>query len=128
MRVRTKALFVSRLSPDVSSADVEQSIKDQLELASLACTKLRTKCISYSSFHIAVSEDNFHLINNPGVWPIGCLIAPYYGLLNPDQIYPADKSAVSRPPSPPTGVPTPDGTGGSTNPDGAPVEGSDSLA
>jgi hypothetical protein len=27
-KVRTKALFVSRFSPDVSSADVEQSLKD----------------------------------------------------------------------------------------------------
>jgi hypothetical protein len=60
-RVRTKALLVSRLSPDVSSADVEQSLKDQSELPSLACTKLKTKFNSYSSFHIAVSEDDFHL-------------------------------------------------------------------
>jgi hypothetical protein len=63
-RMRTKALFVSRFSPDVSSADVERSLKDQLELASLTYTKLKTKFNSYSSFHIAVSEDDFHLINN----------------------------------------------------------------
>ena len=86
-RVRTKALFVSRFSPEVTSADVDQSLKDQLELASLKCTKLKTKFSSYSSFHISVSEDDFHLINNTDVWPIGCVIAPYYGRLNPDQIY-----------------------------------------
>jgi hypothetical protein len=86
-RVRTKALFVSRFSPEVSSADVEQSLKDQLELASLKCTKLKTKYDSYSSFHISVSEDDFHLINNADVWPAGCLVAPYFGRLNPDQIY-----------------------------------------
>jgi hypothetical protein len=114
-RVQTKALFILRLSPEVSSSDVEQSLKDQLERASLACTKRKTKFNSYSSFHVAVSEDGFHLINN------GCLIAPYYGLLNPDQIYSADKSAMSRPPSPAANVPTPDHTD-------APVEGNSSLA
>jgi hypothetical protein len=49
-RVRTKALFVSRFSPEVSSADVEKSLKDQLELASLKCTKLKTKYNSYFCF------------------------------------------------------------------------------
>jgi hypothetical protein len=50
-----------------------------------------------------VSEDDFHLINNTDVWPNGCLIAPYYGWLNPDQIYTVPMSAVSRPPTPGTG-------------------------
>jgi hypothetical protein len=126
-KVRTKALFVTRFSPDVSSADVEQSLKDQLELASLTCTKLKTKFNSYSSFHIAVSQDDFDLINNTGIWPIGCLIAPYYGRLNPEQIYCAEKSDMSRPPSPLTDVPTLDHVGGSVNTDGAQVEGTDTL-
>jgi hypothetical protein len=66
-RVRTKALFVSRFSPDVSLAGVEQSLKVQLELAFLTSTKLKTKLNSYSSFHISVSQGDFHLITNTGV-------------------------------------------------------------
>jgi hypothetical protein len=31
--------------------------------------------------------EDFPLINNTGVWPNGCLIAPLYGQLNSDQIY-----------------------------------------
>ncbi|PNF34168.1 hypothetical protein B7P43_G18098 [Cryptotermes secundus] len=47
--------------------------------------------------------------------------------LNPDQIYSAEMSAMSRPPSPPTAVPTPDRTSGSVSPQGATVEGIDKL-
>jgi hypothetical protein len=42
---------------------------------------------SYASFHIAVTEDEFPLINDAGIWPSGCLIAPYYGKLAPDQVF-----------------------------------------
>jgi hypothetical protein len=35
-----------------------------------------------SSFHTFVSEYDFQLINNTGVWPT----APYYRWLNPDQV------------------------------------------
>ena len=79
-----KSLFVSRFSPDVISSDVESSLKDQLQLASLACSRLKTKYNSYASFHVSVAEDDFHLINNTGVWPNGCLIAPFYGRLSAD--------------------------------------------
>lgn len=126
-RVRTKALFVSRFSPEVSSADVEQSLKDQLELASLKCTKLKTKYNSYSSFHISVSEDDFHLVNNADVWPAGCLVAPYYGRLNPDQIYSVANLTPSVPPTPTTGVPTPDRESVPIDTDGALVEGISAL-
>jgi hypothetical protein len=83
-RVRRKSLFVSRFSPDVTASDVEKSLKDQLQLASLASIRLITKHNSYASFHVSVTEDDFHLINNTGAWPNGCLIVPYYGRLNPD--------------------------------------------
>jgi hypothetical protein len=126
-KVRTRALFVSRFSPQVSSADVEKSLKDQLQLTSLKCSKLKTKYDSYSSFHISVSVDDFELINNANVWPAGCLIAPFYGRLNPDQIYPAETSPASRPPSPTTSVPTPDSESVCINTDGAPAEGIDAL-
>jgi hypothetical protein len=61
-------------------------LKEQLSFKKLVCTKLKTKFNSCSSFHISVTEDEVALINNIGVWPSGCLIAPYYGKLTPDQI------------------------------------------
>jgi hypothetical protein len=51
-KVRMKSLFVSRFSPDVTATDVEKSLKDQLQFASLACTRLRTKHNSYALFHV----------------------------------------------------------------------------
>jgi hypothetical protein len=95
-RVRMKSLFVSRFSPEVTATDVEKSLKDQLQLASLACTRLKTRHNSNASFHVSVAEGDFHLINNTGVWPNDCLITPYYGRLSPDQIYTVDAPDMSR--------------------------------
>jgi hypothetical protein len=78
-------------------------------------------------FTFSVVEDDLHLINNTGVWPSGCLIAPYYGRLNPDQIY-STMSASSRPSSPGTGVSTLDLIGGSANSDGPQEDGSAALS
>jgi hypothetical protein len=88
---RSKALFVSRFSPEVSADDLHKSLKK------LVCTKLRTKFNSYSSFHISVTEDEFSVINNIDVWPPGCLIAPYYGKLTPDQIFTPSTPEVGAP-------------------------------
>jgi hypothetical protein len=66
---------------------VHKSLTEQLSLKKLVCTRLKTKFNSYSSFHISVTEDDFPLINNTGVGPSGCLIAPFYGKLTPDQVF-----------------------------------------
>jgi hypothetical protein len=91
----------------VNASEVEKSLKDQLQLASLTCTRLKTKHNSYASFHVSVNEDDFPLINNTGVWPNGVLVAPYYGRLSPEQIYCAEAPARSRPPSPGASRPRP---------------------
>jgi hypothetical protein len=57
-----------------------------LKLASLVCNRLKTKFDSYAFFHVSVSEDYFPLINNTGVWPSSCLIAPFCGRLSANQI------------------------------------------
>jgi hypothetical protein len=103
MKARSKSLFVSRFSPDVTAFDVENLLNAQLQLASLSCTRLKSKHDSYSSFHVSVTEDYFNLINNTAVWPKGCLIAPYYGRLNPEQIYNDATSVASRRPTPGAG-------------------------
>lgn len=84
-RIRSKALFVSRFSSNVNKNNIEESLLNQLKLRSLSVTKLKTKFQSYSSFHISVDERDFDLINNTDVWPAGCLIAPFFGKLKPEQ-------------------------------------------
>jgi hypothetical protein len=46
---------------------------------------------------ISVSEDEFALINSTDVCPSGCLIAPYYGKLTPDQISTASTPEAAAP-------------------------------
>jgi hypothetical protein len=87
------SLFVSRFSPDVTAQDIKSSLEEQLELSYLTCTILKTKCNTFASFHVSVSENDFPLVNNTGVWPNGCLIAPFYGRLNADKIYSPDAPA-----------------------------------
>ncbi|PNF43161.1 hypothetical protein B7P43_G17207 [Cryptotermes secundus] len=94
---RSKALFDSRFSPEVTADDVHKSLKEQLSLKQLVCTRLKTKFNLYSSFHISVLEDEFALINSTGVWPSGCLIAPYYGKLTADQIFTASTPEEAAP-------------------------------
>jgi hypothetical protein len=64
------------LYPDFVHDDVEKSLKEQLSLKKLVCTRLKTKFNTYSYYHNLVFEDEFPLINNTDVWPTGCLIAP----------------------------------------------------
>jgi hypothetical protein len=85
---RTKAIFISRFCPDVTTDDVVTSLKEQLSLKKLVCTRLKTKFSTYASFHVSVLEDEFPPINNTGVWPAGCLIASFYGKLTPDLFFP----------------------------------------
>nr|CAD7428224.1 unnamed protein product [Timema monikensis] len=47
--------------------------------------------------HIFPKEDDFTIINNGDIWPSGCLIAPYYGKLLPEQIVCEESPCVSAP-------------------------------
>jgi hypothetical protein len=89
----------------------------------------------FASFHFSVAEGDLQLINNTGVRPNGCLIAPYYGRLIPDKFYSVEISATSRPLSPgagslrpPTPPPPLDPIGDFVNTDGAQGEGAPSLS
>lgn len=130
--MRTKTLYVLRFSPDVTTSDVEKFLKELLQLNSLTCSMLETKFRSHTSVHIPISEGDFHLMKNTGVSPNGCTIIPYYGLLNSDQIYSADKSDIFRPPEPGAGshppVPLLDHTGGLGSTDRAQGDGTAALS
>jgi hypothetical protein len=51
------ALFVSRFSTEVTTFDVQKSLKEQLSFKNLVCTRLKPKINSYASFHISVNEN-----------------------------------------------------------------------
>nr|CAD7587621.1 unnamed protein product [Timema genevievae] len=94
---KKKSLFVTRFSPEVSSLAIQSYLTKELNLDYLVCSKLKTKFNSYSSFHISVKEDDFPMINISDIWPSGCLIAPYYGKLLPEQIVCEESPCVSAP-------------------------------
>jgi hypothetical protein len=83
----SKALIVSRFSPEVSADDAKNSSKEQLSLKKLVCTRLKIKFYTYARFHVSVIEDEFSLISNTRVWPMGYLIASLYGKITPDHVY-----------------------------------------
>jgi hypothetical protein len=62
-------------------------LRNLSSLKKLVCTRLETKFNTYACFNISVIEDEFPLISNTGVWPMGYLIAPFYGNLKHDQVY-----------------------------------------
>jgi hypothetical protein len=78
VRRKSYEYFVSCLCLEVTTSDAGKYLKDQLQLASFTCTRLIAKYVynSYASFHVSVVEYDFHLINNTGIWPDGCSIAP----------------------------------------------------
>jgi hypothetical protein len=84
-KVQSKSLFVSRVSFEVTTSDIEKYLRKESKFASLVCTGMKTKYDSCASFHVSVSEDGFPVINNIGLWPDDCLIA-LCGLLSADQI------------------------------------------
>jgi hypothetical protein len=51
-QVRSKGLFVSRFSPELSAYGIEKSLKKQLSLKKLVCTRFKTKFNTYAFFHV----------------------------------------------------------------------------
>lgn len=86
VRPRMRALFVSRFNTSVEVKDVETLLGD-LKLTSLRCTQLKAKYPGYNSFHVQVADIEFEKINNPEVWPMGVIVAPFYGPLRKDLEY-----------------------------------------
>lgn len=80
-----KALFVSRLHPDTSVSTVTKLVMEVCKSESVVCTRLKTKYPSYASFHVAVSDECFALVNKSSVWPSGCLFRQFDGILREDR-------------------------------------------
>lgn len=82
----SKALFVSRLHPDTSAADVLDIIKPVLRTKVASCSKRKTKCTSCASFHICVDDEAFELLNSPDVWLEGSLFHQLFGKLEVSRV------------------------------------------
>lgn len=82
---RKKAVFVSRLAPEVSVQELFQYIDNEI-VKPIKITKLKTKYESYSSFHVEIEEEKFDEMFNDKHWPEGCLVCPFYGKLRNEQI------------------------------------------
>ncbi|CAN7940035.1 unnamed protein product [Ixodes hexagonus] len=78
---RPTALFVPRLNLGTTCSDVEEVLTAVLDAKSFICTKLKTRHENYSSFRIAVNEEDFDKVNNADVWPMGSLFRPFFGVV-----------------------------------------------
>lgn len=87
VRKPKRAFFITRLHPDTEPKDIEKFLNDEFQLEFLACTKLKTKFKTYSSFHALVNKEDFEKLNRSEVWPEGVLAMPYIGTLKEDQKY-----------------------------------------
>lgn len=83
---RKKAVFVSRLAPDITVNDITQHLEHQ-NLKFIKITQLKTKYDTYASFHIEVEEQKFEEVFSEKYWPEGCFVSQFYGKLRSEQIY-----------------------------------------
>lgn len=81
---KTKALFVSRLAPDVTAEEMTQHL-GSFNMKPLKITQLKTKYNTYASFHIEVDEKQFDEMFDSKYWPAGCFVSQFYGKLRADQ-------------------------------------------
>jgi len=83
---KRKALFVSRLSPEIKAIDIEGYLDGIVEGLNCKCIKLKTRFDSYSSFWVDAPEDMFSKVFRTEVWPEGSIISEFFGRLKPQQI------------------------------------------
>ncbi|KAH8026315.1 hypothetical protein HPB51_019554 [Rhipicephalus microplus] len=86
---RPKSFFVTKLSRDTSAADIKKHIAS-LDLSSISCRRLQTKFQSYSSFYIELDEQTLQRLNDPSMWPLGCLFMSFRGELREDLLHPSE--------------------------------------
>ncbi|KAL1465895.1 hypothetical protein MTO96_043067 [Rhipicephalus appendiculatus] len=94
---RQWAIFVSKLSPDTTSADLKKHI-ESVDLSAISCRRLKTKYPSYSSFCVTVDEYTSKRLNDPSRWPCGCIFKPFRGILHEDMLHPSECAPDKRTP------------------------------
>lgn len=87
-KIRKRSLFVTRLSPTVSTQIVEDHLKSNLPiLKHVKVTRLSTKHSTYASFHVEVSTEDYSFVTNSSIWPEGVLFKEFFGPLKPEMLY-----------------------------------------
>lgn len=85
-RPRRKAMFVSKLSPDTTPAQLQEHFSS-IGVQPLACRRLKTRYASYSSFHVALEDEAFQRLQDPNLWPKNCLFKPFEGTLHDHHLH-----------------------------------------
>ena len=76
---RFTAVFVSRLDPDTTEADMELYVRETHNLKS-TCSKLRSKHDSYASFKVEVFCQNLSDFYSPDKWPAGIYLRRFFNV------------------------------------------------
>ena len=71
-------VFISRLSPESTSKDIEDFINKTFKVSHITCEKLKTKHNSYASFKIDMVVTDSTNVFLPENWPDGVLVRKYF--------------------------------------------------
>ena len=84
MQRRPADVFISRLNPDTTAAEVEGFVSTQFKSArSVSYRQLQTKYNTYASFYVQIDGISFDESLNLDNWPEGWLVKRYYDSLRP---------------------------------------------
>ena len=71
-------VFVSRLHPETTVADIQVSVRDVLGNVHVNISKLRTRHDSYASFRVSCQQrQHFDALLDPDAWDAGTLVREY---------------------------------------------------
>lgn len=70
-------MFVGRVNIDATEDDLLGYLKDTFENNDFTCAKLNTKT-EYACFRITAPVELREKIDDPGLWPAGVIVRPFY--------------------------------------------------
>lgn len=88
---RPSAMFVSRLSPETTSEALSSHLT-ALNAPPVTCKRLKTRFTSYASFHVVFSDECFERLQDPSLWPNGCLFKRFLGPLHDSMLHTSETS------------------------------------
>lgn len=88
---RPPAMFVSRLSPETTSEALSSHLTS-LNAPPVTCKRLKTRFTNYASFHVVFSDEYFERLQDPSLWPNGCLFKRFLGPLHESMLHTSETS------------------------------------
>lgn len=76
--------YIGRIDPDMTSSQVEECLKSEINLQNFKCSKLPSKGGSYSSFKLSIPQSKSNDILNPQIWPQGVVVRRFFPSKNKD--------------------------------------------